>query len=748
MKILFYTDYYKTSSGHARIISDLLPYLEKGNEIAFVALGYNGLPVERKYLTYPTKLKGVKSFWAPEIVQYALRDFRPDIVLSSNDFYMTKKVAFAMSQPLGHKWIHWGTLDGDPLDYSCRESLKWVDYTLFFSDFAEREVRKVFPNIPGERLYPPINSKTFKKLNKEELRKQFRLHDKKVLVTCGRNQQRKNIPILLDAMVDIVKKMPETRLILASTNLTKTAEGKEDGYEYNRFITDRGLDDFVINLGQDIKKPISDKLLNIQYNLSDLMVHPSTAEGFCCLRGTKIFTKTGFKNIEDVTGDNSILGQSGEWEKCRPLSRKYSGRVYKIHPHYMKLLSVTKGHPVAVYNHLDKIVSFKNAEDVTSGDIMVMPKIKPNTKPLKFILNPHMSFIGRNQFGAKFPHPSVKMLPKRMAVDDLFLKICGYFVADGVTSKKGSSHFCINDTTKIKMVDDIEEFAQRYGLNSRRYLTTRHRLQVIIDSIVLSRLLNDWFGHGAQNKKLPNWIYLLNEAQMRVFVGACWSGDGSKEKHNAQTRLRYSTTSETLASQIFLLTSAITDGVVGIRSKRRKKYNNTEWTMEYSTLPMSVYGWSDDRNMYMTIRSIETTNIVNETVYNLTTETTHTYATEGGLVHNCLPIAEAGLCEVPTLGVDHSAVTEVIGSGGNVIPWRAYAYVMNGIRYHLCHPDDITKAVIDAFKRPEELKTMGKNARRFAETLSPKIQAEKMLEIFNKVLKDDTKSLIKQGLNL
>jgi hypothetical protein len=62
MKILFYTDYYKTSSGHARIISDLLPYLEKGNEIAFVALGYNGLPVERKYLTYPTKLKGVKSF--------------------------------------------------------------------------------------------------------------------------------------------------------------------------------------------------------------------------------------------------------------------------------------------------------------------------------------------------------------------------------------------------------------------------------------------------------------------------------------------------------------------------------------------------------------------------------------------------------------------------------------------------------------------------------------------------------------
>jgi len=130
--------------------------------------------------------------------------------------------------------------------------------------------------------------------------------------------------------------------------------------------------------------------------------------------------------------------------------------------------------------------------------------------------------------------------------------------------------------------------------------------------------------------------------------------------------------------------------------------------------------------------------------YNLADLMTHVAVGEGFT----LPIAEAGLCEIPTLGVDHSAVTEVVGKGGKVIPWRAYAYVMNGIRYHMCHPDDITKAVIDMFKKPKELITMGKNARKFAETLNPKTQADKMLEIFERVLKDDVKSLAKQGLNL
>ena len=394
MKILIYSDFYKSSSGNGRIIRDLLPFLEKGNEIAFVALGYDGYPIERKYRTYPTEIKDSRNYWAPDVLQYAIRDFHPDIVLSSNDFFTTRKIAFPLAQPLGHKWVHWGYLDGDPLDYSCRESLKWVDYTLFFSDFAEREVRKVFPRISGERLYPPINPETFKRLDKVKLRKQFKLEDKKVLVTCGRNQQRKNIPILLDAMVDIVKKMPEVRLILASTSLTKTTEDVEDGFDLDRFIQDRGLDNYVINLGRDVKIPISDKLLNVQYNLSDLMVHPAWGEGFS------------------------------------------------------------------------------------------------------------------------------------------------------------------------------------------------------------------------------------------------------------------------------------------------------------------------------------------------------------------LPIAEAGLCEVPTLGVDHSAVTEVVGKGGMVIPWRAYAYAMNGIRYHLCHPDDLTKAIIDLLNKPNKLHEMGIEARKFAESISPKVQAEKMLEIFERVLKDDIKSLERQHLNL
>ena len=100
MKILIYTDYIGHKSGYARMFKDILPYLKKNNEIAHVALGWNGYPLNtRDFKVYHTKLDDIKDYYAPEVLHYALDDFKPDIVLTIQDYWIIHKIAFNLAHP-------------------------------------------------------------------------------------------------------------------------------------------------------------------------------------------------------------------------------------------------------------------------------------------------------------------------------------------------------------------------------------------------------------------------------------------------------------------------------------------------------------------------------------------------------------------------------------------------------------------------------------------------------------------------
>ena len=109
MKILIYGDYYKWKSGFAREIKDVLPHLKKGNDVRQVALGYNGYPIDKDMIVYHTKTPEVKNHYAQEVLHYALDDFKPDIVLTVQDFWILPKISFTLAHPGKFKWVHWGT---------------------------------------------------------------------------------------------------------------------------------------------------------------------------------------------------------------------------------------------------------------------------------------------------------------------------------------------------------------------------------------------------------------------------------------------------------------------------------------------------------------------------------------------------------------------------------------------------------------------------------------------------------------
>jgi len=337
MKILIYGDYYKFRSGYAREIKDILPFLQKNNEVRQVALGYNGYPIDKDMVVYHTKTPEVKNHYAQEVLHYALDDFNPDIVLTVQDFWILPKISFTLAHPGKFKWIHWGTLDCDPLDFYSRESLRWMHYCFFQSHHAAIEVKLQQPGLLGEVVYPSVDPKIFHKLNKKELRKEVQLEGFNILICNARGQQRKNVPVLLDALKEVIKEIPNTCLILPSgIKRAKTDSGGLDGYDLERFVHELDIVEYVLLPRNQDKGPIDDKTLNVQYNLADINILPSWGEGF----GLP-FIEAGISEIPSIGVDHSavheIVKGRGELVKPRAYTYNLDGSRYGLcHPEDLK----------------------------------------------------------------------------------------------------------------------------------------------------------------------------------------------------------------------------------------------------------------------------------------------------------------------------------------------------------------------------------------------------------------------------
>jgi glycosyltransferase involved in cell wall biosynthesis len=305
MKILIYGDYYKFKSGYAREIADLIPHFKKaGHEVRQVALGYNGFPRDNDIVVYHTKLPDVKDYYAQEVLHFAIDDFKPDIVLTVQDFFMLPKISFTLAHPSNYKWVHWGTLDSEPLDYYSRESLNWMHYCFFHSHHAAIQCKIINPALMGEVVYPAVNPKVFHKIeDKTALKSQYKLNEFNVLICNARGQQRKNVPVLLDAFKEVLKEVPNTVLIMSSgISNTKTDENRLDGYDLDRFVSELGLTDYVLLPRSMNRGPIDDDTLNVQYNLADINILPSWGEGF----GLP-FTEAGISEVPSIGFDHSAV---------------------------------------------------------------------------------------------------------------------------------------------------------------------------------------------------------------------------------------------------------------------------------------------------------------------------------------------------------------------------------------------------------------------------------------------------------
>ncbi|MEE9592689.1 MAG: DEAD/DEAH box helicase, partial [Thermoplasmata archaeon] len=158
-------------------------------------------------------------------------------------------------------------------------------------------------------------------------------------------------------------------------------------------------------------------------------------------------------------------------------------------------------------------------------------------------------FVGRNQFGAEFPHPVARPVPKELELDEKTAEIFGLYVAEGFTGRNGVVGFAIAtyETSLTELITD--SMSRIFHCIPRIHDDTRHRRRVYCCSRVLAEYFDRAFGRGASNKHFPEEWLSGPPSVLRGLVRGAWRGDGTIDPGRFATS-RYTTVSPRLAEQL------------------------------------------------------------------------------------------------------------------------------------------------------------------------------------------------------
>lgn len=270
-KILICSDSPTLSTGYGHVIRQLLPvFNQQGYEIKMIGRGYLGEEHDYNFKIYKAP-KG--DYFGQTIFHDVMQLYEPDILFTLGDPWMFEWIK---DYPIikNTYWIQYFPIDGKPIPPSWHNLIATADKPIVISKFAQNAVKEILPNIDVKLLYHGVDRNIFYPKGKQKLKKQYGLENTFVISCVARNQQRKNIPVLIKAFSKFSQIHNNIFLYLRMSNEEKQGWNIQQLLE--RFkITDKA---FVIDA--DNRNGINiDKLADL-YSLSDLFVLPTKGEGF------------------------------------------------------------------------------------------------------------------------------------------------------------------------------------------------------------------------------------------------------------------------------------------------------------------------------------------------------------------------------------------------------------------------------------------------------------------------------------
>ncbi len=380
----------------------------------------------------------------------------------------------------------------------------------------------------------------------------------------------------------------------------------------------------------------------------------------CLPPGSMVHANDEFMEIDLLKVGNRVLGHDGHYNRIqKTISRNYNGETIRI-KNKLGVTYLTPEHEVLAAKVPNRWkyrlakgkktlpTCWYHARELEKGDLVAYPVLMEETDR-KFIEVPSEK--------KKWDFRS-KEVPKKIPVDSDFLRLCGYYLAEGNLREKTTKvtlGLSFN-SSETDLADDVEVIVKKlFGIEAKRTLIEKRKtLRVKMHNVFIVRLFKSLFGKGAANKKIPHWMMLLPPEKQKSLIYGLWKGDGYFNEKKAKAG--YLTISYQLTEQIKtlllrqrIIPSIYTENEKRSRGgvKRQKAYRihigernslerlanilNESFAIEK---PIATDSWFNENHLFVPITHIGKLHYSGE-VYNLEIENSKSYVTGSLAVHNC-----------------------------------------------------------------------------------------------------------------
>jgi glycosyltransferase involved in cell wall biosynthesis len=283
LKLFFNSNAPWANSGYGVEMRDLLSRLLKdgwqtaqscfhGLDVA-EPIHYSDPPFnEAPLLCYPKMM----DTWGSDALFYHARHYGANVAFTMQDVQVLNPQFLQQLQQAGIPWIPWVPIDKEPVPQNVLQTLQYAHKIVTFSHFGQRALEK--KGFTSTLLLEGTDTNVFKPGDKAAARAKFGLpQDKFIVGMVGANKPdgipRKGWEQALDAMKMFKDVHPEA-IFFYQTN----QPGGFPILDYAYYI---GLKDSVFFLDEYLAVFHSgSQVMNDLYNAFDMLIHPSTTEGF------------------------------------------------------------------------------------------------------------------------------------------------------------------------------------------------------------------------------------------------------------------------------------------------------------------------------------------------------------------------------------------------------------------------------------------------------------------------------------
>lgn len=400
----------------------------------------------------------------------------------------------------------------------------------------------------------------------------------------------------------------------------------------------------------------------------------------CFPAGQFVKTPFGYHKIEDVVDEEYVVSGKGSIQRVLTThQRRYQGNLVSLRLSQLsEWVSLTEDHAVYViggaplYSHQYKYLSKRlnayrkyekpkklaktwkyfpivkvKAGELTPGMSLLYPVDTATADVDSLDLSDYIT----KQWPAHGTRPLVP--PLQIAVNRGFLKLLGYYIAEG-SNHRAYIRFSLGNHEEEFAQEIVELIDKIFGLEAKIYYrpvnTGKTGLEVTVCSSILANVFENLCGKGAANKHVPFVLQQLPSYKQQILLEAIFRGDGYEGVGMKGKTLRraITTVSRTLSEQ--LTDMLLRAGFFPSRSIQNKKIDSlgvshrvahtVSWSADsrvskfhhlYETIDGSVYWILPIVDVYA--------KPFRGRVYNLTVDTDHSYVANTFAVSNC---GEAG----------------------------------------------------------------------------------------------------------